>query len=406
MHLGGNLVGNPLKYEGGTVINWGIDPDVVSHGDLCKMVEDAGYRDVKALYYLKPVRPHFYCQQQVLKLMMGYNRNNTVDEGKDASESHVIDEGLSNINNGVGPSEVNSEERVEANINEVDEGLSPTVERDQEALREQEEQRDSLDLRNYGSDDEEEVVCKNSKKDYFDPSDKVPSFQLGMIFENSKQFKAATKYAIAKRFDFKLSKNDQDKTRAVCKGQDCPSTIYASIDSRDEHYKSNEGNTSESIAQAHVHSAVEDNVFDVPLTCSISIPDVPSSRTTTPTPPAPHVPTEEPPTRHFSTKPIIPPAPTEEPPTLHCSTEPYIPPASTSVAAHHASTAHVPSNKKGKEKVLGQFPKPTTRGRKIMEDMGVYVNYNTSLEILNPGLEGQKILSYSRTRSQNAPSSN
>ncbi|KAK8497882.1 hypothetical protein V6N12_055731 [Hibiscus sabdariffa] len=42
MHLGGNLVGNPLKYEGGTVINWGIDPGVVSHGDLCKMVEEAG----------------------------------------------------------------------------------------------------------------------------------------------------------------------------------------------------------------------------------------------------------------------------------------------------------------------------------------------------------------------------
>ncbi|KAK8576618.1 hypothetical protein V6N13_032537 [Hibiscus sabdariffa] len=95
----------------------------------------------------------------------------------------------------------------------------------------------------------------------------------------------------------------------------------------------------------------------------------------------------------------------EEPPTLHCSTEPCIPPAPTSAATHRASTAHVPSNKKGKEKVLGQFSKPT-RGRKIMEGMGLYVNFNTGLEILNPGLKGQKILSYPTTRSQNAPSSN
>ncbi|KAK8598303.1 hypothetical protein V6N13_094276 [Hibiscus sabdariffa] len=321
MLLGGNLVGNPLKYEGGTVINWGIDPDVVSHGDLCKMVEEAGYRDVKALYYLKSVEGeiHIYVEHDVsvpeiseaplslpaasIETDEGYNRNNTVDDGKDVSESHVVDEGLSNINNGVGPSEVNSDERVEANINEVGEGLSPTIERenvlwlsdnDDEELQEicnhyrsfrvneehsrgHEEQipptakdlkdllqkpkirsdstknqekgegsgsgsetdyLDSSDLGSYGSDDDGEVVCKKSKKDYFDPSDKVSSFQLGMIFENSKQFKATlTKYTIAKRFDFKLSKNDRDKTRVVCKGKDCPWMIYASIDSRDEHYK-------------------------------------------------------------------------------------------------------------------------------------------------------------------------
>ncbi|KAK8563703.1 hypothetical protein V6N13_006068 [Hibiscus sabdariffa] len=177
MHLGGNLVGNPLKYEGGTVTNCGINPDVVSHGDLCKMVEEAGYRDVKALYYLKPgcslsdglvlcwdkksfgdligywlvegeIRIYVAHDVGIINLEIseaplslptttiktdeGYNRNNTVDEGKDVSESHVVDKGLSNINNGVGPNEVNSEERVEANINEVGEVLSPTVERDQE----------------------------------------------------------------------------------------------------------------------------------------------------------------------------------------------------------------------------------------------------------------------------------
>ncbi|KAK8609795.1 hypothetical protein V6N13_093209 [Hibiscus sabdariffa] len=63
----------------------------------------------------------------------GYNRDNTIDEGKDVSEIHVVAEGLPNINNGVGSSEVNSEQRVEANINKVGEGLSPTIEREQEA---------------------------------------------------------------------------------------------------------------------------------------------------------------------------------------------------------------------------------------------------------------------------------
>ncbi|KAL4319548.1 hypothetical protein GQ457_18G007380 [Hibiscus cannabinus] len=832
MHLGGNLVGNPLKYEGGTVIDWGIDPDVVSHGDLCKLVEEAGYRDVKAFVPEISEAP-LSLPAAIIETDEGYNRNNTVDDGKDVSENHVVDEGLSNINNGVGPSEVNSEERAEANINEVGEGLSPTVERGQEEQRgrgveeeqvdEDEDEDDPLedvlwlsdnddeelqeirnhyrsfrvneehsrgaeeqipptakdledllqktkrrsdstknqekgegsrsgsetdyldssDLGSYGSDDDGEVVCKKSKKDYFDPSDKVPSFQLGMIFENSKQFKAAltklfdyanalrradtdgtidllverptpnhrprfrrfyvcfsamkrgfreccrpfvsldgcflkgmlegallvavgrdannqmypiawalveseTKYSWGwfvenlrtdlhmmngERFtimsdmqkasglidavstvipecehrfvldieaDFRkqaaavgevkgralldMLKKDPThwskaffSTRSLCdsvdnniaeafnarligarhmsiismfeeirhyvmertvknknscmkwKNQICPKICakveehrelsafchvswngadgYEVVSNRDtfvvdlkekkctcrywdltgipckhaicvilfkkdrvEEYindfykkdmyekcynfvipplagekfwpatnmgdiepplprklpgrpkkkrvpeegecsgtslsrkgrkmrcqlcfKSNEGNNSESIPQDPVHSAVEDNVFDVPLSCS-----------TVPTPPVPPVPTEEPPTPHCSPEPIIPPAPTEEPPTPHCSTEPCIPHAPTSAATHHVSTVHVPSNKKGKEKVLGQFSKPTTRGRKNMEGMGVYVNFNTGLEILNSGLKGQKILSHPTTRSQNAASS-
>ncbi|KAK8605054.1 hypothetical protein V6N13_082513 [Hibiscus sabdariffa] len=35
------------------------------------------------------------------------------------------------------------------------------------------------DLGSYEIDDDGEVLCKNSKQDYFDPSDKMPSFQLG-----------------------------------------------------------------------------------------------------------------------------------------------------------------------------------------------------------------------------------
>ncbi|KAK8559175.1 hypothetical protein V6N12_042457 [Hibiscus sabdariffa] len=77
---------------------------------------------------------------------------------------------------------------------------------------------DSSDLGSYETDDDGEVHCKKSKVCCFDPTDPVPCFQLRMVFENSKQFKSPlTRYAIAKRFDFKLVKNDNDKTRVVCK---------------------------------------------------------------------------------------------------------------------------------------------------------------------------------------------
>ncbi|KAK8610914.1 hypothetical protein V6N13_082070 [Hibiscus sabdariffa] len=186
MHLGGNFIEtHSLKYVGGIVINWGIDPNVVSHGDICKIVDEAGYRGVKALYYLKPGSSlgdglvlcwdnksfvdligywlvereiHIYVEHDVVVPKVGKpplslptpsvesdegcNRDNTIDESKDVGESHVVGEGLNNINNGVGPSEVNSEQRVEANINEVDDGFSQTVERDQQAQRENEAHRE------------------------------------------------------------------------------------------------------------------------------------------------------------------------------------------------------------------------------------------------------------------------
>ncbi|KAL4366839.1 hypothetical protein GQ457_05G034720 [Hibiscus cannabinus] len=273
MHLGGNLVGNPLKYEGGTVIDWGIDPDVVSHGDLCKLVEEAGYRDVKAFVPEISEAP-LSLPAAIIETDEGYNRNNTVDDGKDVSENHVVDEGLSNINNGVGPQGQEEqrgrgveEEQVDEDEDEDDplEDVLWLSDNDDEELQEIRNHYRSFRVNEEHSRGAEEQIpptakdledllqktkrrsdsTKNQEKgegsrsgsetDYLDSSD-LGSY--GSDDDGSKQFKAAlTKYAIAKRFDFKLSKNDRDKTRAVCKGQDCPWTIYASIDSRDEHYK-------------------------------------------------------------------------------------------------------------------------------------------------------------------------
>ncbi|KAK8565216.1 hypothetical protein V6N12_058786 [Hibiscus sabdariffa] len=397
----GTFVENPKKnYVGGVVEVWNLDPDYVSHGDLCELVIEAGFRGVKSMYYLKPggsisdglvlcwdnksfndlighwlvegeinvfvehsvdvldfVEAPLAIEARVVTHEQGDNRDNTVKEGKTVTESEVIGEGLNNNINCGGPTEgdiefedanvndvgrninefedtsggveeegdrsggveeedksggVEEEEGISERSGEVEEGIPPSFERDYEADRfggdkdekdeddiledvewvsdrEDEELQkiqehfrsfkkksqhdaeiddivdqvrrrraavkekttnksngagsetdyiDSSDLGSYETNGDGEVHCKKSKVCCFDPTDLVPCFQLGMLFENSKQFKSTlTRYAIAKRFDFRLAKNDKDKTRAVCKGEGCPFTIYASIDFGDNLYK-------------------------------------------------------------------------------------------------------------------------------------------------------------------------
>ncbi|XVF55649.1 hypothetical protein PTKIN_Ptkin06aG0053300 [Pterospermum kingtungense] len=47
------------------------------------------------------------------------------------------------------------------------------------------------DRGSYECDEDGEVVYKKGTKTYFDPSDTIPNFALGMIFEGPKQFKEA-----------------------------------------------------------------------------------------------------------------------------------------------------------------------------------------------------------------------
>ncbi|KAK9007037.1 hypothetical protein V6N11_019365 [Hibiscus sabdariffa] len=78
---------------------------------------------------------------------------------------------------------------------------------------------ESDDPGSYETDSEGELCVKKGKKLFFDDKAEVPRIELGMIFENSKQFKEALGvYAVAKRFDFRYTKNDPDRTRAKCKG--------------------------------------------------------------------------------------------------------------------------------------------------------------------------------------------
>ncbi|KAK5792695.1 hypothetical protein PVK06_033813 [Gossypium arboreum] len=94
---------------------------------------------------------------------------------------------------------------------------------------------ESLDLVSSDIDEDGDVVFKKSEKCYFDLTNLMPHFQLGLILESPKQFKSALKrYAIAKRFDFKLAKNEKDKTKAVCKWRVLLFTVYVGVDSMDE----------------------------------------------------------------------------------------------------------------------------------------------------------------------------
>ena len=59
----------------------------------------------------------------------------------------------------------------------------------------------------YVTEDDGEVVIKKSKKVYFDPSNKVPVIEKGMIFDNPNQLKhALNKLAVACHRDFRFQK--------------------------------------------------------------------------------------------------------------------------------------------------------------------------------------------------------
>ncbi|KAK8626531.1 hypothetical protein V6N13_134174 [Hibiscus sabdariffa] len=93
---------------------------------------------------------------------------------------------------------------------------------------------DDNDPDSYETDSEGELCVKKGKKLFFDDKGEVPRIELGMIFENSEQFKEALgAYVVAKRFDFRYTKNDLDRTRAKCKGIGCPYMIYAFFGGKD-----------------------------------------------------------------------------------------------------------------------------------------------------------------------------
>ncbi|KAK8574461.1 hypothetical protein V6N12_062154 [Hibiscus sabdariffa] len=96
----------------------------------------------------------------------------------------------------------------------------------------------SSDVGSYETDEDGDFVSRKTSKEFFDSSTSEPRFELGMIFENGKQFKDALyAYAVAHRFDFLFVSNRKEKVRVVCKGKGCPFVVHASWDKSDSCFK-------------------------------------------------------------------------------------------------------------------------------------------------------------------------
>ncbi|KAK8484898.1 hypothetical protein V6N11_076705, partial [Hibiscus sabdariffa] len=78
------------------------------------------------------------------------------------------------------------------------------------------------DVGSYENLEDGEVVYKRIKKIFYDPKDRIPCLQLGLMFYSTMQFKdALVEFVVAKRFDYKLVRNEKDKVNAKCKGEGC-----------------------------------------------------------------------------------------------------------------------------------------------------------------------------------------
>ncbi|PHU20894.1 hypothetical protein BC332_12045 [Capsicum chinense] len=72
---------------------------------------------------------------------------------------------------------------------------------------------------------------RKSKKVKFDPDCVVAIFELGMIFENAKQFrKAVAEYAVEYKVRLKLKPNEKHIVRVRCEDKKCKWLLFASID--------------------------------------------------------------------------------------------------------------------------------------------------------------------------------
>ncbi|KAM3290891.1 hypothetical protein P3S67_019180 [Capsicum chacoense] len=75
------------------------------------------------------------------------------------------------------------------------------------------------------------LARRKSKKVRFDPDCVVAIFELGMIFENAKQFrKVVAEYAVEYKVRLKLKPNEKHRVRVRCEEKKCKWLLFASID--------------------------------------------------------------------------------------------------------------------------------------------------------------------------------
>ncbi|GLT48371.1 hypothetical protein SLA2020_220020 [Shorea laevis] len=98
----------------------------------------------------------------------------------------------------------------------------------------------------------DDAVRNKTVSPVYDPSCKIPHFELGMKFENHLQFKKALfHYSTYKGFAPKWLRNAPDKQRVICKAPNCPWYISATLQKRDGSFKV--------VALVKEHICIKDN---------------------------------------------------------------------------------------------------------------------------------------------------
>ena len=280
-HYEGRFVGegSNLKYVNETVDDLTFDPDKVSFFELMNVCENAGFMNIRRIFYLIPGRTigdglRLVWDDDTTLDMIGY----MLDYGVvDIFIDHGIDEPEIILNLPAtdepaeanrGDSEVEVEDVNDRNKNdsevEVDiEYLSGSEDEEIAGARskfqkirkmkkrttreevgegvdeEKEYHSEYYDFEEYGdpvSDEEEKVDDATRTKGKFpmyDPTTNVPYIELAMLFENSQQFKhAVSLLSIHTNRAIIWAKNHKNFVRGKCSTKGCPWVIYASYDKK------------------------------------------------------------------------------------------------------------------------------------------------------------------------------
>ncbi|KAL4384523.1 hypothetical protein GQ457_15G014910 [Hibiscus cannabinus] len=124
----------------------------------------------------------------------------------------------------------------ESGVNEKE--AAGNGENETDGADENDTEENEVNVGSYETDEDGDFVSRKTSKVFFDSSTSEPRFELGMIFENGKQFKDALyAYVVAHIFDFLFVSNRKEKVRVVCKGKGCPFVVHASWDKSDSCFK-------------------------------------------------------------------------------------------------------------------------------------------------------------------------
>ncbi|KAK8614094.1 hypothetical protein V6N13_122469 [Hibiscus sabdariffa] len=255
MHIGGNFVKNPdLQYIGGDEVVWHVDSDRLSYWVLLNMGEEAtieGERSTAFEGAKKLLKVRDIVLLRVLKHLMRVRKQvffkllKQLMRGEETSAFEVVkgEAKIAFMGETKGVVEVQTKRltKIETDFVFDTENSSKT-----EGLGFISTRRDgygaddgSLDLNstrddNNGSEREQNFhsdVKSGSETDY------IMSSTVGKLRQSRRWKDALVEFVVARRFDYKLVRNEKDKVSLKCKCGGYLWEIYASVDNGDGFFK-------------------------------------------------------------------------------------------------------------------------------------------------------------------------